>query len=58
MNKWKAYKIGKYLASLLRSLYLFFPGILFLVIYYFIIVVMPIGQDMLMQAAEYSGPLC
>lgn len=43
-------------ANLIRALYLFSPGIVFLLLYYFVIVKLSMGQDMLMQAVEYSGP--
>lgn len=42
--------------DLIRASYLFSPGIVFLLIYYFIIVKFTMGQDMLMQTVEYSGP--
>lgn len=43
-------------ADLIRAIYLFFPGILFIVLYYLIIVALPLGQDLLMQAGEATGP--
>ncbi len=49
-------KILSFLNSLFKAIYLFFPGILFLLAYYFILIKMPIGQDLLMQAGEYTGP--
>ena len=35
---------------------MFSPGLVFLILYYFVIVKLPMGQDMLMQTVEYLGP--
>ncbi len=45
-----------FLLTLLKAIYLFIPGIIFLSLYYFIIVKIDIGQDMLMQAYENACP--
>lgn len=44
--------IGKFF----KPIYLFMPGLFFLMAYYLIIVFMPIGQDMLMHTTENVGP--
>jgi hypothetical protein len=43
-------------SNLIRGIYLFSPGLVFLILYYFVIVKLPMGQDMLMQTVEYLGP--
>ena len=47
---------NSFLVTLLKAVYLFIPGIIFLIAYYFIIVKIDIGQDMLMQAYEKGWP--
>lgn len=42
--------------NLMRGIYLFSGGLIFLCLYYFVIVKLPMGQDMVMQTVEYSGP--
>lgn len=46
-----------WIPNFFRSVYLFFPGIIFLVLYGIIVLGLDAGQDMLMQATEYMGPL-
>lgn len=41
-----------YFVNAVRALYVFSPGIIFLLLYYFIIIVLPLGQDMIMQSGE------
>lgn len=52
----KSKKLFLWFTDLMRAIYLFFPGIIFIVIYYFIIVALPLGQDLLMQTGEDFGP--
>ncbi|WP_291131711.1 patatin-like phospholipase family protein [Flavobacterium sp. UBA7682] len=54
-KNWAA-TLFKLLSEIFRPIYLFLPGIFFLTVYYFIIVSLSQGQDMVMQAAEYLGP--
>lgn len=42
--------------STLRVISLFFPGLLFLTLYFVLIATNSIGRDLLMQAGEYQGP--
>lgn len=49
-------KAWDFFCIVMRSIYLFSPGIIFLAIYYFIIAFFPIGQDMLIQTGEYPWP--
>jgi hypothetical protein len=42
----------KVFAQFLRHIYLFSPGIIFILIYYFVIIALPLGQDIVMQAGE------
>ncbi len=50
------HQVLRFCLTLLKAIYLFLPGIIFLLAYYFIIVKIDIGQDMLMQAYENDGP--
>lgn len=44
-----------YFGAVFTPVYLFLPGLFFLMAYYLIIVLMPIGQDMLMHTSENKG---
>ncbi|HLP64730.1 hypothetical protein [Flavobacterium sp.] len=44
------------IGNLFKPIYLFMPGLFFLMAYYLIIVFMPIGQDMLMHTTENGWP--
>lgn len=45
-----------FVGSVFTPLYLFLPGLFFLMAYYLVIVLMPIGQDMLMHTSENVWP--
>lgn len=54
MTLFKFFIINVY--NLIRGIYLFSGGLVFLALYYFVIVKLPMGQDMLMQTVEYPWP--